>query len=140
MHNNVLNHLISPIIFSYLMFLLACQTNVVDFRSQTLNFAFVKSKTFMASGRVSPSFSSEINLSIIQKWQNLSRYSCPVGYTKQPHCMHAPIGTNFRQHFGTLSRVEYSRHPQWESRNPMLSILDNSSERVILIKNMAAIS
>ena len=89
MHNNVLNHLISPIIFSYLMFLLACQTNVVDFRSRTLNFAFVKSKTFMASGRVSPSFSSEINLSIIQKWQNLSRYSCPVGYTKQPHALHA---------------------------------------------------
>ena len=72
MYNNVLNHSISPIIFSYLMFLLACQTNVVDFRRRTLNFAFVKSKTFMVSGRVSPSFSFEINLSIIQKWQSLS--------------------------------------------------------------------
>ena len=105
-HNNVLNHLISPIIFSYeyLMFLLACQTNVVDFRSRTLNFAFVKSKhswrpvMFHLPFQVRSTFLSSKN-------GRTCHASCPIGYTKQSHCMHAPIGTNFQQHFGTLSRV-----------------------------------
>ena len=52
-----------------------------------------------------------------------------IVYGKQSHSMHAPIETNFEQNFGTISRVEYSRHPQWESRNPMSSPLDNSRER-----------
>ena len=90
----------------------------------------MKSKTFMPTGRVSPSF--QVRLTFLSSKNGITCHaSCPLGYTKQSHCMYAPIGKNFGQHFGTLSRVKYSRHPQWESRNPMSRKLDNSSERVL---------
>ena len=55
---------------------------------------------------------------------------CIMGNSKIEN---APIGKKIST-LGTLSRVKYSQHSHWESRNPIvLSPLDSSSERVKLI-------